>query len=105
MPVAAHTNPTRQRGPPSLARRVSVGRYTQVQTALAKTIADVFTEFLADQEARLGPKTHAKYKGIIHLYQSYLESYWPGHDGDYDKITKAGGDLLRHVRPRGRHGG
>jgi hypothetical protein len=36
-------------------------------------------------------KTFLKYQSIIGLYKSYLESYWPGHDGDYDKITKAGG--------------
>ena len=57
-----------------------------------KTIDQLFEEFLADQEARLSPKTFDKYEGIIHLYRSYLESYWPGHSGkDYDAITKAKG--------------
>ena len=57
-----------------------------------KTIAQLFEEFLADQQARLSPKTYAKYEGIIHLYRSYLESYWPGHSGkEYDAITKAKG--------------
>ena len=36
-------------------------------------------------------KDLSKYQSIIQLYGSYLESYWPGHDGEYDKITKAGG--------------
>ena len=57
-----------------------------------KTIDQLFEGFLADQEARLSPKTFDKYEGIIHLYRSYLESYWPGHSGkDYDAITKAKG--------------
>ena len=55
-----------------------------------KTIDQLFEEFLADQEARLSPKTFDKYEGIIHLYRSYMESYWPDHSGkDYDAVTKA----------------
>ena len=57
-----------------------------------KTIDELFEKFLVDQEARLSPKTYAKYEGIIDLYRSYLESYWPGHSGkDYEAITKAKG--------------
>ena len=57
-----------------------------------KTIDRLFEEFLADQEVRLTPKTFDKYDGIIHLYRSYLESYWPDHSGkDYDAVTKARG--------------
>jgi hypothetical protein len=57
-----------------------------------KTIDQLFEEFLADQEARLSPKTFDRYEGIIHLYRSYLESYWPDHTGkEYDAITKAKG--------------
>ncbi len=57
-----------------------------------KTIDQLFEEFLADQEARLSPKTFDKYEGIIHPYRSYLESYWPDHTGkEYDAITKAKG--------------
>ncbi len=56
-----------------------------------KTIAKLFEEFLAEQKARLSPKTYSRYEGIIHLYRSYLESYWPGHDQkEYNAITKAG---------------
>ena len=57
----------------------------------AKTISDIFEEFLADQKDRISHKTFSKYQSIIELYKSYLESYWPGHDGEYDKITKTGG--------------
>lgn len=58
---------------------------------MTKTISQVFEEFLADQKTRISHKTFLKYQSIISLYKSYLESYWPGHDGEYDKITKAGG--------------
>lgn len=60
-------------------------------TKTEKTIAQVFEEFLADQKGRISHKTYQKYESIIQLYGSYLESYWPGHDGEYDKITKTGG--------------
>src|SRR5450432_4127699 len=60
-------------------------------TKPTKTISQVFEEFLADQKDRISAKTFSKYQNIIQLYGSYLESYWPGHDGEYDKITKAGG--------------
>ncbi len=56
-----------------------------------KTIAQVCAEFLADQQARISRKTFQKYETIIGLYQSYLESYWPGHDGEASKIMKVGG--------------
>lgn len=57
----------------------------------SRTISQVFQEFLADQETRLKPKTFARYESIIDLYQSYLESYWPGHDEEYKRITAKGG--------------
>jgi hypothetical protein len=57
-----------------------------------KTISKLFEEFLADQKARLRPKTYVRYEGSIHLYRSYLESYWPGHEQkEYNAVTKAGG--------------
>ena len=57
-----------------------------------KTIDQLFDEFLADQKARLSPRTLTKYQDIIDLYRSYLESYWPDHSGkEYDAITKANG--------------
>jgi hypothetical protein len=61
------------------------------ETQPTKTIDQVFAEFLADQKARISHKTFLKYQSIISLYRSYLERYWPGHDGQYDKITEAGG--------------
>jgi hypothetical protein len=58
----------------------------------AKTLSQVFEEFLAKQKARVGHKTFLKYQSVIGLYKSYLESYWPGHDhAEYNRITEAGG--------------
>ena len=51
-----------------------------------KTIAQVFEEFLADQKPRISHKTYLKYQSAISLYKMYLESYWPGHDGESDKV-------------------
>src|ERR1700694_2241352 len=65
----------------------------------AKTISDIFEEFLANQEDRNSHKTFLKYQSIISLYKSYLERYWPGHDGEYDKITKAGGTFCDTFGP------
>ena len=44
----------------------------------AETIDQVFEEFLADQKARLSPKTYRRYDDIIDLFRAYLERYWPG---------------------------
>ena len=55
------------------------------------TIDQVFDEFLADQRARLSPKTYSRYEDIIALFRSCMEGYWPGHDDEYDRITDAGG--------------
>ena len=60
-------------------------------TSPTKTISQVFEEFLKDQRGRIRARTFSKYQNIIELYESYLERYWPGHDGEFDKITKAGG--------------
>ena len=73
-------------------------------TTAEKTISQVFEEFLADQKARISHKTYLKYQSIISLYKSYLESYWPGHDGEYDKITKAGGTFCGTFGARRCHG-
>ncbi len=65
-----------------------------------KTISQVFAEFLADQKARLKPKTFAKYQSIIELFESYLESYWPGREQDeYKKITGKGGTFCGTFGP------
>ena len=44
----------------------------------AKTVDEVFAEFLADQEVRLSPSTYRRYDDILDLFRSCLESYWPG---------------------------
>ena len=65
-----------------------------------RTIAEVFEKFLTDQKARISHRTFLKYQGIIGLYKSYLESYWPGHDQDeYNRITKAGGSFCGTFGP------
>lgn len=65
-----------------------------------KTISQIFTEFLADQNARLSPNTYRKYEGIIHLYRSYLESYWPGHDQkEYNAITSTRAPIATRSGP------
>jgi len=64
-----------------------------------KTIVEVFEEFLADQKGRVSHRTFLKYQSVIGLYKSYLESYWPGHDGEYDRITKAGGTFCGTFGP------
>lgn len=66
----------------------------------AKTIDDVFAEFLADQEARLSEKTCRKYDDILHLFRSCLESYWPGHSQEeYGRITAKGGTFCGTFGP------
>lgn len=70
-----------------------------------KTIAQIFAQFLADQEARLSTKTVSKYRNIIDLYQTYLESYWPDHDGDYNQVTKKGGTYCDTFGPEDILGG
>jgi hypothetical protein len=57
----------------------------------SKTIDKVLDEFLAEQEARWSPRTYANYETIVNLLKRYCERYWPGHDGEYDRVTKAGG--------------
>lgn len=56
-----------------------------------KTIDDVLDEFLAEQEARWSPATYAKYETVVDLLKRYCESYFPGHDGEYEAVTKGGG--------------
>ena len=66
----------------------------------SKTISQVFEEFLTDQEARLSPSTFSKYGSIISLFESYLESYWPGHDQEeYNRSTKQGGTYCGTFAP------
>jgi hypothetical protein len=64
-----------------------------------KTISQVFEEFLADQKGRISAKTFSKYQSIIQLYGSYLENYWPDHEGESSKVTKAGGTFCSTFGP------
>ena len=56
-----------------------------------QNLSQAFQAFLDEQETRVGPATFSKYRTIIDLYQAYLERYWPGHDGEYDSVTRKGG--------------
>jgi hypothetical protein len=58
-------------------------------TKAIKTISEIFKEFLTDQKNRINARTFMKYQTIIELYGSYLNRYWPGHDGEGGKITEA----------------
>jgi hypothetical protein len=40
-----------------------------------KTIADIFEEFLAEQQARLSPKTYSGYEEVISFFRIYLNDY------------------------------
>jgi len=65
-----------------------------------KTIDHVFEEFLAEQEARLSPRTLRKYDDILDLFRSCLEGYWPGRDQEeYNQITAAGGTFCGTFGP------
>ena len=57
----------------------------------AKTIEQVLDEFLDEQQARWGHRTYEKYETIIDLLKRYMESYFPDHDSEYEKVTKGGG--------------
>src|SRR5580704_14670299 len=56
-----------------------------------KTIEEVLDEFLDEQQARWGHRTYEKYETIVDLLKRYMESYFPDHDGEYEKVTKGGG--------------
>lgn len=71
-----------------------------------KTIDQVFEEFLAEQKARLSPRTLRKYENILDLFGSCLERYWPGRDQEeYDRITGAGGTFCGTFGPEELPGG
>lgn len=70
------------------------------------TISQVFKEFLSDQEARISPRTLSKYEDIISLFESYLESYWPGREQEeYNRITGEGGTFCGTFGPEEIPGG
>ena len=66
----------------------------------AKTIEQVLDEFLDEQQARWGHRTYEKYETIIDLLKRYMESYFPDHDGEYDRVTKAGGTFCGTYGPK-----
>jgi hypothetical protein len=68
-------------------------------TKPSKTIAEVLDEFLAEQQPRLAARTFRKYESIVSLLRQYCESYWPGHDGEYESVTKAGGTFCGTYGP------
>jgi hypothetical protein len=63
------------------------------------TIEQVLKEFLADQKARLSPRTYSKYVDIISLFKSCCESYWPGHDDEASSIMSAKGTYCGSYGP------
>ncbi len=77
-----------------------MGTTKPTDTGPAKTIDQVFEEFLADQNARLRPNTYHRYEDIMNLFRSCLESYWPGHSQEeYDRITDKGGTFCGTFGP------
>ncbi len=71
-----------------------------------RTISQTFEEFLSDQKARLRPNTFSKYETIIGLFESYMESYWPGHDEEeYNRVTENGGTFCDSFGPEEITGG
>src|SRR5262245_33907749 len=56
-----------------------------------KTIDEALDECLAEQQARLAARTFRKSQTVVSLLKSYMEGYFPGHDGEYEEVTRAGG--------------
>jgi hypothetical protein len=56
-----------------------------------KTIDEVLDEFLAEQKPRLAARTYRKYENAVSLLKLYCESYYPGHEGEYARVSAAGG--------------
>ena len=55
------------------------------------TIDMVLQEFLDEQKSRVSMKTVNQYAYALSYFRLYVEAYWPGHDGEYARMTKAGG--------------
>jgi len=71
-----------------------------------KTISDVFEEFLGEQKSRLSRTSFLKYQDTIALFEGYLESYWPIHNGkEYSRITGQGGTFCGTFGPEEIPGG
>ncbi len=65
-----------------------------------KTIDEVLDEFLDEQQARWSAATFRKYETIVDLLRAYMERYWPDHDDEYDRVTKAGGTYCGTYGPK-----
>ena len=65
-----------------------------------KTIEQVLDEFLDEQEARWSPATYRRYETVVNLLKASMERYWPGHEGEGGKVTKAGGPTAAPTAPR-----
>ena len=56
---------------------------------------------LSDQKGNVSSRTFSKYKGILDLLRSCLESYWPRHDGEEcRRITASGGTYCGTFGPQ-----
>ena len=80
-------------------RHVEEAAMSQHEMQPKKTIDEVLNEFLAEQKAGLGRATFAKHARIIHLLKSYCEGCWPGHEGDFRRVVRAGGGYCGSFGP------
>jgi hypothetical protein len=65
-----------------------------------KTIDEVLDEFLAEQEDRWSRATFEKYETVVGLLKRYMQSYFPGHDGESEAVRKAGGTYCGTYGPK-----
>lgn len=49
------------------------------KTTNTATIQEILEEFLAEQQARLSPKTYSGYEEVIHYFRTYLDGYGHQH--------------------------
>src|SRR3954469_6242731 len=64
-----------------------------------KTIDDVLEEFLDEQEGRWSPATFEKYEIVVGLLKRYMETYWPEHDGEQERVRQSGGTFCGTYGP------
>jgi hypothetical protein len=60
----------------------AVSRAKRKADAPERTIKAVFEEFLEEQRTRISARTLRDYEGAIRMLETFLENYWPGHDGE-----------------------
>jgi hypothetical protein len=66
----------------------------------SKTIDVVLDEFLTEQKARWSHTTYLKYETVVRMLKAYMEGYWPGHDSEYERVTKGGGTYCGTYGPK-----